>query len=230
MSIVRRAVWATVTCAIVGMLATGALLWAQGYRVYVIHTGSMAPTYRPGDVVVDRPSGGGHLRAGEVITFRHSSVATDVVTHRITDITAAGLIHTKGDANASGDVWDIRPDQVRGSAMFGARHLGYLLVFLDQPAGIASLVSVVLAVACLWRVFFPGTAKPATAQPGTAHLVTARPPRRARAPRHRSARRSRQVVDQRRHEHAGWPNGAPPDWPDPWACSSLSIILPPETR
>ena len=35
--------------------------------------------------------------------------APDVVTHRVVEVTAGGIIHTKGDANATADVWDIRP-------------------------------------------------------------------------------------------------------------------------
>ncbi len=155
MSIARRMIWATLSCVVLGVFVTGAVLWTQGYRVYVIHTGSMSPAYKPGDVVVDRPAQH-HYRAGEVITFRHSATANDVVTHRITDITATGLIHTKGDANRTADVWDIRPDQVRGSVAFGISHAGYLLVFLRQPAGAASLACAVLAVMMLWKCFFPG--------------------------------------------------------------------------
>ena len=52
----------------------------------------------------------------------------------------AGLIHTKGDANATADVWDIRPDQVRGTAVAGIPFAGYAVVYLQHPAGIASVV------------------------------------------------------------------------------------------
>ena len=160
MSIMRRIIWTALACALIGVLTTGAVLWTQGYRVYVVHTGSMSPTYQPGDVVIDRPAQH-HFRAGEVITFRHSAIATDVVTHRITAITPAGLIHTKGDANRTADVWEIRPDQVRGSVMFGVRNLGYLLVFLRQPSGFAASICAVFAVLMLWRSFFPAEDAPA---------------------------------------------------------------------
>jgi signal peptidase len=164
MSIARRIGGVALACAVLAVVTSGALLWAHGYRVYVVHTGSMSPTYRPGDVVVDRPPQPNY-RAGQVITFRHSPVATDVVTHRITDVTAAGLIHTKGDANRTADAWDIRPGQVRGSVVFGARKLGYLLVFLRQPAGTASLACALLAVLLLWRCFFPAAIDPAGMSP-----------------------------------------------------------------
>ena len=130
---------ATLLIAIVGAAGWG--LWRHsGYRVYVVHTGSMVPTYRPGDLVLDRRPSGQYHR-GEVITFRHSDLTTDVVTHRITDVTAAGLIHTKGDANATADVWDIRPDQVQGTAVLRLGGFGYLVVFLRQPAGIGALAT-----------------------------------------------------------------------------------------
>ncbi len=154
MTRLRSITRATMALALLVALISGAVLWTQGYRVYVVHTGSMVPTYRPGDVVIDRPAQH-HYRAGQVITFRHSADTTDVVTHRITDVTPAGLIHTKGDANRTADVWDIRPNQVRGTVAMKVTDLGYLLVFLSQPAGAASLGLSVLALVLLWTLFFP---------------------------------------------------------------------------
>ena len=124
MRIARRVCLATIIAVIVGIGATGAWLWHSGYRAYVVHTGSMSPTYKPGSLVIDRPARGNY-HPGEVITFRHSAQTTDVVTHRITDITSTGLIHTKGDANATADVWDIRPDQVRGTVVAGIPFAGF---------------------------------------------------------------------------------------------------------
>ncbi len=40
--------------------ATGAWLWHSGYRAYVVHTGSMSPTYKPGSLVIDKPAKGGY--------------------------------------------------------------------------------------------------------------------------------------------------------------------------
>ena len=136
-----------------GVLAAGAAFWVQGYRLYVVHTGSMSPTYKPGDVVIDAPADG-HYRAGEVLTFRHSAFSDDVVTHRVVQVVAGGL-HTKGDANRSADAWTIRPNQVQGHVVFSVRGLGYLAVYLKQPAGIASLATAAVAVLFLWRLFFP---------------------------------------------------------------------------
>lgn len=146
---------AVVLCAAVG---TAIALYAKGYRVWVVHTGSMEPTYMPGDVVVDAPPTG-RYHAGEVLTFRHSDLSSDVVTHRVTAVTAAGTIHTKGDANRSADVWDIRPDQVQGRAIGDVKYVGYALVFLRQPTGAAAIATVMFAIVMLWQLFFPATAR-----------------------------------------------------------------------
>lgn len=135
------------------VLAFAAFLWAQGYRAYVVHTGSMTPTYTPGYLVIDAPAHDSY-RPGDVITFRHSPYTTDVVTHRITHITDTGLIHTKGDANRSADAWQIHPDQVRGRVVAGIPFLGYLVVFLQQPPGLGALATTTLMIILLWGLFF----------------------------------------------------------------------------
>jgi signal peptidase len=139
--------------ALATVAGTGLTLWLQGFRLYVVHTGSMTPTYRPGDLVVDGPPSGSY-QPGQVLTFRHSDRTTDVVTHRVVGITAAGGIHTKGDANATPDAWTIRPDQVQGQVRFGLRDLGYLAVYFQQPAGVASVATGAAAILLLWNVFF----------------------------------------------------------------------------
>jgi signal peptidase I len=172
----RKAVLGALAALVLALAVTGGVFWAKGYRVYVIHTGSMVPTYRPGSVVVDGPAPK-TVQVGEVITFRHSDLTSDVVTHRVVGVTAAGLIHTKGDANATPDAWDIRPDQVRGTTRFSVPGLGYLLVFLKQPTGIGALATALFGLIALWSVCVPP--EPSSSGPGGgAH-------RRARGARHR---------------------------------------------
>jgi len=149
----RRVVGALALLGLLGVGAAGAA-WTQGYRVYVVHTGSMEPTLVPGDIVIDRPAAG-TPRVGQVITFRHSGLAYDLVTHRVAGVTTAG-IRTKGDANRSADAWTIRPDQVRGTVRFHLHALGYVAVYLQQPAGLASLAAAACALLLLWSLFFPG--------------------------------------------------------------------------
>jgi len=150
----RRVSLAAVLLLLAGLVALGATFWHEGYRIYVVHTGSMEPTYRPGDLVIDKAVHG-TVQRGEVITFRHSDLATDVVTHRVVGVSSTGQISTKGDANRSADAWRIRPDQVQGRVAFRLRGLGYFAVYLRQPAGVASLATALFAIAALWSLFFP---------------------------------------------------------------------------
>ncbi len=154
MRVARRIVLALMLATLVATVGAGVWLWQSGYRAYVVHTGSMSPTYRPGSLVIDGPAKGNY-HPGEVITFRHSSYTTDVVTHRITDITNTGLIHTKGDANRTADVWDIRPSQVRGAVLGGIPLAGYVVVYLQHPLGVASVVTTFIALLLLWDLWFP---------------------------------------------------------------------------
>jgi signal peptidase len=139
---------AVLLCGIVG---TGISYWHQGYRVYVIHTGSMIPTYNLGDIVIDKPAG--QLHKGEVITFLHSATSNVIVTHRIKSI-RDGEIRTKGDANPTPDAWSITAAQVRGTVVESVPRIGYGLEFLKQPAGVGAVMTAVLTLVLLWDMFF----------------------------------------------------------------------------
>jgi signal peptidase len=171
----RRAATIAVAAFLLSVLTTGVLAWKAGYRVYAVQTGSMVPTFRPGDLVVDRPVASGGYAPGDVITFRHSA-APDVVSHRMTARTAQG-IHTKGDANRTADTWDIRPDQVEGVEVTALAHLGYLLVFLKQPTGDLGVMSTALSLVLLWGICFP------PASPAATELEPEPAKQRARRPR-----------------------------------------------
>jgi signal peptidase len=145
---------------IVGVAASAVDLWHAGYRGYVVRTGSMRPTYPPGDLIVDRPVRPG-FKVGDVITFSHSD-GPDLVSHRVVSV-ADGGIRTKGDANRSADAWTLRPDQVVGVVRGSLPRFGYVVVFMHQPAGVAGVMTAGLALVLLWGVFFPGEQRPAEA-------------------------------------------------------------------
>jgi signal peptidase I len=155
MRIAKRVALGLLALLLCGIVGTGFSYWHQGYRVYVIHTGSMIPTYRLGDIVIDKPAT--QLHRGEVITFRHSATSNVIVTHRIASI-RDGLIRTKGDANPTPDAWAITPAQVRGTVVASVPRIGYGIVFLKQPAGIGAVMTAVLALVLLWDLFFSATA------------------------------------------------------------------------
>lgn len=154
-------------------VAVGAGVFAllhSGTTAYAVKTGSMVPTYLPGDLVVDEPARPGSLHVGDVITFQSGS---GLVTHRIHDITPAGIIHTKGDANRTADVWDIRPIDVQGRVVRGITDGGYVVVFLQQPQGVGGVVLAAVSVLLLYGLFFPASGSPAPEPPRRRRTVPA---------------------------------------------------------
>jgi len=161
MRVARRLLVSLVGLAIAAMAATLVLAWHQGYRIYILHTGSMIPTLRPGEAVVDSPVHG-MVHRGEIITFRYAWGPDQVVTHRVFRETN-GIIKTKGDANPTPDPWTVRPAQVVGTPAAIVPYGGYVLVYLSQPDGAASVILFAVTIWLLWGLCFPaetGTSLP----------------------------------------------------------------------
>lgn len=163
----RRVMLGVASLSIAAFVTAGAALWHHaGYRAYIVHTGSMNGTYNSGDLVFDRRAAG-PLHVGEVITFLHSGLSSDVVTHRIVGL-SGGTIQTKGDANPTADTWNIRYDQVQGVVQTSIPRAGYLVYFFQQRAGDAAAVTGAIALMLLYDLFFGSSAPPAdTARPAS---------------------------------------------------------------
>ena len=153
----RRLTIFVVLASVIGTLVCTVLLaWAEGYRMYVVQTGSMSPTFNAGDVVIDRTTEAGY-GPGDMLTVQISA-AGDLVTHRMTRVDAQGRLHTKGDANEKGDAWALRPDRVHGVVRHIVPNLGYLVVFMRQKEGIAGVMTSALSIFLLWGLCFPAEA------------------------------------------------------------------------
>lgn len=148
-----RVRWAALGLLLVLVLGAGvgaAAAWSQGYRLYAVRTGSMAPAFPTGALVVDAPPTGA-AAVGSVITFR---VGEGLVTHRVHGTSTAGVT-TKGDANATPDAWTIPARAIVGHVIAAIPRGGYVLVFFKQPTGSIALASGILSAVLLWRLFFP---------------------------------------------------------------------------
>lgn len=166
MRIISRAVLGAVVLLGVTAAAVVGIGWHQGYRVYVVHTGSMMPTLRPGDAILDAPAPAS-VHPGEVIAFAMHSGPDSVVTHRVASI-SDGIVRTKGDANRTIDPWTLQLSQVVGTSVTLLPRVGFVIVYLKQPQGLASVIVLALAFTLLWQLFFPG--QPSTSpQPASRH-------------------------------------------------------------
>ncbi|HYH35150.1 MAG TPA: signal peptidase I [Nocardioides sp.] len=137
-----RTVWSFLTqvfsWALLGLVVAGALALivvpkATGSRPLTVLSGSMVPTYDPGDVVIVRPTDAEELQVGDVITFQPVSGDPRLTTHRI-DAIAYGNegqeYVTKGDANDSVDLAPVAPDQVRGEVWYAVPLVGHVSVWM----------------------------------------------------------------------------------------------------
>lgn len=125
-----------------------ALVMAMGTnkRVYVVHTGSMTPTIpSKSAVLVDKRS----YHVGQVISFRENGA---VVTHRFVGLNPDGTLITKGDANTTVDPWKTTRADVIGGVVAAPRSLGYWLMYLKNPLGVASVLFTVICIALIWSI------------------------------------------------------------------------------
>jgi signal peptidase len=145
----RRCIVATLAALFVLVGSGVGVLYTQGYRAYIVHTGSMLPTLKLGTVIIDRPDV--HPRVGQIVSVEPRP--GEVVTHRVSSI-YQGHIKTRGDANNGDDYWTLDRNQVLGSPALTVPYVGYFVVFLRQPSGALALASLALALALAWSLFF----------------------------------------------------------------------------
>ena len=141
---IRAVAKSTLLAALCILFLVPAVLMATGYaryKVFVVSTGSMSPSISPNSAVIVEQ---GVYKVGQTISFM---TVNGVVTHRLVERKSDGTMVTKGDANATVDPGTITPPNVIGGVIAAPPLVGYLLMFLKNPLGIAS---VVLAMVCVW--------------------------------------------------------------------------------
>jgi signal peptidase len=139
------------------------------FQVETVLSGSMAPTFEPGDLVIVVPEPLTDVRAGQVLSFQAPTPGHRVETHRVARVVNPGphpVIVTKGDANSAPDPWRARLHGATAWRMVAViPHAGAAIRALRTPwvhAVAVLLVPLLLAAAALHAIWRPG--KPAEAE------------------------------------------------------------------
>lgn len=101
-----------------------------GYRIFVVATGSMAPKYEVGDVLLSKEIEPENIKVGDdiVYTGKEGSFKDKVVTHQVIFIEKDGenyKIITKGIANTGEDP-EITQNEVMGKVQYKLKSLTFL--------------------------------------------------------------------------------------------------------
>jgi signal peptidase len=132
-----------------------------GYETEAVLSGSMVPTFSPGDAVVVTSEPASSVRVGQIISYHIPVGDHHVETHRIVRILSRGahpVVITKGDANSAADPWRARLVAARvwrvrtvlphaGTAVHALR--GRVVQTLTTL--IAPMVIVALLLARIWK-------------------------------------------------------------------------------
>ena len=102
----------------------------MGYKNFIILTGSMEPTLKPGDIVFVKETT--NINEQDIISFK---VENAIVTHRVVEIeneNGKNFYITKGDANNTNDQMKIEKNDIKGVYLFHIKYLGYPSIWLNE--------------------------------------------------------------------------------------------------
>ncbi|HSX36730.1 MAG TPA: signal peptidase I [Patescibacteria group bacterium] len=105
-------------------------------RVLAVQTGSMAPTFKPGDAVLVQKAHPASLAAGQVVSYISPADPTLLVSHRIVAINQqTGMLTTRGDHAARPDI-SFSPSLVVGRVSAVVPKFGYIINALHTRLGL----------------------------------------------------------------------------------------------
>lgn len=138
--VVTLGAWAVIPSAVTPLAAT------------VVLSASMGPTIRAGDVVLVAPSDGGDADRGTVVLFDDPIHQGRRLLHRVHEVTDAGTLITKGDANPGDDGQPLSPRQVVGTGRILVPFVGLPAVWLRRGQLYLTLAWLVVIAAAVTRV------------------------------------------------------------------------------
>lgn len=117
--------------------------FSSGIEALIVQSGSMEPAIHTGSIVVIKNSP--DYVVGDVITFGRTRPGVIPTTHRIVEIKQNGnevSFVTKGDANSSEDMSEVKRESVIGKVLFSVPYLGYVVDMAKKPWGFAVIIGI----------------------------------------------------------------------------------------
>jgi signal peptidase len=123
------------------------------YRPVTVLSGSMRPTFSPGDMAIVVPEPVSAVRVGQVISYQVPVGIHQVETHRVVRILQGGahpIVQTQGDANNWPDPWTAKLEGATAWRLVRVvPHLGYLVNSLRTRAVQMAAIFIVPALLAL---------------------------------------------------------------------------------
>lgn len=131
-------------------LQTGQLPRFFGYTPLIENTGSMEPVMERGDLLFVKEEE--NLKEHDIIAWHNSEGG--ITTHRIMEVREDGTYTTKGDSNNIEDQSAVKKEQVIGVYTGKLAKAGYLLMYLQKPEGLITVVLLILfaGISSLWMI------------------------------------------------------------------------------
>jgi signal peptidase len=129
--------------------------WLLGWQLQSVQSGSMAPTYPVGSLLVTTQIDAAQVQPGMAIVFDDAKASGHLVTHRVVRIAPGETLQfvTQGDANSAPDAAPVPARLVRGRVLWQVSQLGTVLDWLQWPRSFVILVLIpgLLLVGLEWR-------------------------------------------------------------------------------
>ena len=120
-----------------------------GYSHLIVTTGSMESEISAGDLIIIKDTG--NYKNGDIITFLHEGETTPT-THRIIGINDDGTYVTKGDANNTADIVDVKKELIvgevtideNGQPLSVIRNVGIFVEWVKSGGGLIYIIAFIV--------------------------------------------------------------------------------------
>lgn len=113
-----------------------------GIVPFIVLSGSMEKEIKTGAIAyVDTKFKRDEIKVGDIIAF---SIGDRQVTHRVIAINDDSTFTTKGDANNTADLNNVKPENYRGKTIGSIPYVGYILKSIQTKFGYAIIILLVI--------------------------------------------------------------------------------------